>query len=220
MATLGLPNHSSCTACKLHTTRVQVVPGYGDPTASLVFVGEAPGAEEDLAGRPFVGASGKLLRSVIDAMPLMNSESYFYTNIHHCRPPMNSVEQGELAGWDICPSIWLRAELKQLQPKAIVACGKIACDYFRPGDKDMPMRWHAAKDSYDDGLKAMIVGMYHPAYALRFGMGSPELREQNKVIITMVSSLQRAMYYLVAAGVATGEQEPRDIIEDLEEGML
>lgn len=215
---LALPNHRACSACQLQQTRTNVVPGYGDPASPLVFVGEAPGADEDLAGKPFIGASGRLLRSVIDAMPLMQSDRYFYTNIHHCRPPGNKTENGRAAGWDICPRIWLTAELKSLNPTVIVACGKTACDYFRPGDTDMPMRWHAAKDSYDDGLKAWIVGMYHPSYALRLG---GQDREQNIAIVSMAASLQRVMYYLVAAGIVSGKVEDvPEITTALEEGIL
>ncbi len=216
---LHLRNHTACDACGLSKTRLNVVPGRGDITSPLVFVGEAPGREEDEQARPWVGAAGKLLRSIIDSMPLMQSKHYFYTNTRHCRPPANSVEQGKLAGWDICPSIWLTAELQRINPKVIVACGRTACDFFRPDDKDMPMRWHSAKDTWDEQRKCMIVGAYHPSYILRQGV-SEGSRDGNVALVSMVASLQRAMYYLVSYGIVGVAEEPADIIEALEEGSL
>ncbi len=74
MPDLALADHKTCTLCPLHVSRLNVVPGFGDPSSPLVFVGEAPDADEDMAGLPWVGQSGLLLRSLVDAMPLTSSD--------------------------------------------------------------------------------------------------------------------------------------------------
>ena len=216
--TLLLPNHMSCEACGLNRSRTYVVPGRGNTKSPLVFVGEAPGREEDQAGQPFIGKSGKLLREIIDAMPLMNSEDYFFTNTHHCRPPNNDTAQGEAAGWSICPKIWLTAELQRIKPKVIIATGATACHYFRPEDTDMPMRWHVAKDTWLEDLKCWVVGAFHPSYVLRQGVNEGT-REGNKALVSLVASLQRAMYYLMASGICQTPEVP-EITEALETGAL
>lgn len=214
MNSLGLAGHSSCAACHLAETRTKVVEGYGNTDSPLCFVGEAPGAEEDQAGQPFIGRAGKLLRDIVDSMPQMQSDKYFYTNIYHCRPPKNDIAK---ASGSICPSIWLASELKSLNKlKVVIATGKTACDFFRPDDTDMPMRWHQAKDTWDE-RGFWVVGMYHPAYALRQGVAEGQ-RDGNIALVSMVASLQRAAYYLIASGWQ-GDGGP-DIIEALEEGAV
>jgi len=183
----------------------------------LMFVAEAPGGEEDKQGAPLIGPAGRLLRMLVDAMPSMKADDYFYTNIYHCRPPGNDVRYAEATGC-LCPKIWLTAEIKRIKPKVIIAMGATACAYFRPADKDMPVRWHAAKDTYDEQRKIWIVGMYHPAAALHAGVETG-VREGNAILVSMTHSLQRAMYYLVGAGytgVADGGDALMEAIESAE----
>ena len=214
ISSLDLPHHRDCIACPLATTRHNVVPGFGNPAARLMLVGEAPGAEEDAQGKPFVGRSGTLLRDIIDAMPAIKADDFFFTNIFQCRPPGNAVR---LTEGSPCPDIWLTAEIQRLKPVVVVAVGKTACDYFRPQDTDMPARWHAAKDSFDEVRRCWVVGMFHPSYALRSGAEAGS-EEGNRIVTSMVYSMQRALYYLHAAGWSGGAEQVADLQDTIEEG--
>lgn len=215
---LNLPNHQKCTACSLAKWRKKVAPGRGRSDSPLMFVAEAPGAEEDEEGAPLIGPAGRLLRSLVDAMPSMRADDYFYTNVAHCRPPQNDVRYFEETG-GLCPKIWLTAEMKAIKPKVIVAMGRTACAFFRPAEQNMPMKWHSAKDSWDEARKCWIVGMYHPAAALHAGVERGS-QEGNQILVSMTISLQRAMYYLVGNGylgaTVDGGDELFKIIEGAE----
>src|SRR5262250_169590 len=111
-----------CRNCRLHTGRTQVVFGTGDPTATLVFVGEAPGHDEDVQGEPFVGQAGQLLTRIIAAIGLRREQVYLL-NVIKCRPPHNRNPQpDEVAA---CRPI-LQAQLACLQPRVICALGAFA----------------------------------------------------------------------------------------------
>ncbi|HWH35982.1 MAG TPA: uracil-DNA glycosylase [Acidimicrobiales bacterium] len=114
---------ATCTRCRLAPTRTQVVFGMGDPGADLVFVGEGPGADEDAAGLPFVGRSGRLLdRLVAEEMGLTRADCYI-TNTVKCRPPGNrDPKPDEMA---TCRP-WLDAQLGQLDPRVVVTLGNVA----------------------------------------------------------------------------------------------
>ena len=112
----------SCTKCPLHATRTQTVPGEGAAQARLVFVGEAPGADEDRLGRPFVGAAGRLLDRMIVAMGLAR-ERVFIANVLKCRPPGNrDPEEREVAA---CLP-YLRAQIALIRPEVICSLGRHA----------------------------------------------------------------------------------------------
>jgi len=148
-----------CRRCRLHTGRQQIVFGTGNPKAKLVFVGEAPGEEEDLQGRPFVGKAGQLLTKMIQAMGLTREEVYI-TNIIKCRPPQNrNPLPDEIA--ECRP--FLDAQLNLLRPKVICALGSFAAQtLLRTQDKISQLRgrFHDC-----DGIPVMPT--YHPAYLLR-----------------------------------------------------
>ena len=163
---------STCTACGLSETRTQAVPGEGSPTAALVFVGEAPGAREDLAGRPFVGASGRLLDDLLASIGLRREE-VFILNTVKCRPPENrNPRRSEIAA---CAPL-LSRQLAALQPQVIATLGRHALAVFAPNAKiaEMHGRPYAQTES-DQHQGAVLFPLYHPAAALHNGSLRPTL---------------------------------------------
>src|SRR5258706_1736485 len=111
-----------CVKCKLAKSRTQVVYGVGNPNADLMFIGEAPGRDEDLKGEPFVGRAGQLLTDIIKAMKLTRDDVYI-ANVIKCRPPENrNPEPDEL---ESCRP-WIRRQIEIIQPKVIVTLGRFA----------------------------------------------------------------------------------------------
>lgn len=198
LPSLNLLGHRDCTACHLSKTRTNVVPGNGtDPAqATLVLVGEAPGADEDREGVPFVGKAGQLLRGIMfDGMGL-DQRRVFFTNTYMCRPPANKIA---LAKGSPCPSIWLTGELQNLPSKqVIVALGRTALSFFRPTTGNEPVSVLAARDTRwpDPEFGPLwVVGAYHPSAVLRAGVERGS-REGNVKLVSLVASIQRAMYYM------------------------
>ena len=150
-----------CTRCDLAATRTQVVFGRGDPLADLVFVGEAPGAEEDEQGFPFVGRSGKLLdRLVLEEIGLDRDE-FFVMNTLMCRPPGNRDPQpDELAA---CRG-WFDAKLDALQPKVIVTLGNFASKALLATATGITK---LRGQTYDWRPGITLVPTFHPAAVLR-----------------------------------------------------
>jgi DNA polymerase len=148
-----------CTRCKLHPQRKNIVFGVGNPEASLVFVGEAPGAEEDKQGEPFVGAAGQLLDKMILAMGLSRQEVYI-CNILKCRPPGNrNPEPDEI---EQCEP-FLKKQLAAIRPRMIVCLGKFAAQCLLRSDAPIS-RLRGQWKSYE-GIPLMPT--FHPAYLLR-----------------------------------------------------
>lgn len=148
-----------CKRCKLCNGRTQIVFGSGNPKAELVFVGEAPGADEDLQGVPFVGAAGQLLTKMIEAMKFTRDTVYI-CNVAKCRPPNNrNPEPDEIAACEP----FLKAQLATLQPKVIVALGKFAAQTLLR-DSTPITRLRGQWRSYE-GVPLMPT--FHPAYLLR-----------------------------------------------------
>lgn len=150
----------SCDRCKLSKARNTIVFGEGPHHAKLVFVGEAPGVEEDLAGRPFVGAAGKLLNDIIRAMGLERDEVYI-CNVVKCHPPRNrDPEHDEI---EMCLP-FLRAQLSLIKPEVICTIGRVSAQSLI--DKDFRItrdrgQWYAFMD-------IPVMPTYHPAYLLRY----------------------------------------------------
>src|SRR5512136_1675988 len=112
-----------CTRCKLSTTRTKIVFGEGNPDARVVFVGEAPGRDEDLQGRPFVGRAGQLLTAMIEKGMKRPRASVYICNILKCRPPGNRTPApNEVA----CCTPYLHAQLHIIRPRLIIALGGVA----------------------------------------------------------------------------------------------
>lgn len=148
-----------CTQCPLHSTRTQTVFGVGNRKAQWMFVGEAPGAEEDRQGEPFVGAAGKLLNAMLAALGLKREE-VFIANVLKCRPPNNRDPQaGEV---EQCESHLIR-QIELIQPKLIVALGRHAAHSLLKTDLALA-RLRGQRHHYRN---IPLVVTYHPAYLLR-----------------------------------------------------
>ena len=150
----------ACTACGLHKTRTQTVLGVGDEQADWLFIGEAPGAEEDRLGEPFVGQAGKLLDNMLAAIGLNRAENVYICNVLKCRPPGNrNPEPEEVAQ---C-SPHLAKQIALIQPKLIIAMGRFAAQTLLNSDASIASlrgRLHQY-----GGLPLIVT--YHPAYLLR-----------------------------------------------------
>jgi DNA polymerase len=149
-----------CQRCKLCTTRTNIVFGVGNPHAELMFVGEAPGADEDEQGEPFVGRAGQLLTKIIEAMGMQRSD-VFIANVLKCRPPSNRPpEPDEVA---TCEP-FLFKQIDSIKPKVIVALGTHAAHALLKIDTPISkIRGHVIE--FRDGIK--LVPTFHPAYLLR-----------------------------------------------------
>jgi uracil-DNA glycosylase len=148
-----------CVRCKLSHSRRNIVFGVGNPDADLVFVGEAPGADEDLQGEPFVGAAGQLLTKMIEAMGFARGDVYIL-NVLKCRPPQNrNPEPDEVASCEP----FLKKQLAALRPKMIVTLGKFAAHALLRVDTPIS-RLRGTFHSYE-GVQLMPT--FHPSYLLR-----------------------------------------------------
>ena len=150
---------ATCTACELSKTRTKCVFGTGSRTAKVLFVGEAPGEQEDLTGMPFVGRAGQLLNKFLEAVDIPREDVYI-ANILKCRPPQNRdplpAEEEACIGY-------LREQVKLLRPKVIVCLGRIsAAKLIKPDFKIT--KEHGEFFQKGDFL---MTAVYHPAYLLR-----------------------------------------------------
>lgn len=150
-----------CTACDLHRGRTQTVFGVGNRQARLLLVGEAPGAEEDRQGEPFVGRAGQLLNEMLVAIGLTRNEVYI-ANILKCRPPNNRDPRPEEA--ELCAN-FLHQQIALIQPRLIVALGRIAAQ--RLLKTDTPLGKLRGRQHTQPDTGAPLVVTYHPAYLLR-----------------------------------------------------
>ena len=149
-----------CTRCKLHTLgRKQIVFGVGDPTADLMFVGEAPGADEDSQGIPFVGRAGQLLTKMIEAMGYRRDEVYI-ANVIKCRPPENRNPDPDEV--ETCEP-FLFQQIAAIQPKVIVALGSFAAKTLLKTQS--PISRLRGREYEYHGAK--LVPTFHPSYLLR-----------------------------------------------------
>ena len=176
----------ACIKCpRLVSSRTQVVFGVGNPDAELMFVGEAPGEDEDLKGEPFVGKAGELLTKIIVAMAFRREDIYI-ANILKCRPDMPEGESGNRkprpSEMEMCLP-YLRQQIEIIRPRAIVALGATAMLGLKGDSSPMGKlrgRWHEF-----DGIPLMAT--YHPAYLLR----NQSLGEKRKVWEDMLLVLDR-----------------------------
>lgn len=164
-----------CTRCKLHGLgRRQIVFGVGNPEADLMFVGEAPGADEDIQGEPFVGRAGQLLTKIIEAIGLKRDDVYI-ANVIKCRPPNNrNPEPDEV---EQCEPFLFR-QIDVIKPKVIVALGKFAAQCLLKTTEPIT-RLRGREYKYRD---AILIPTYHPAYLLRTPSAKRDVWEDMKKV--------------------------------------
>jgi DNA polymerase len=163
----------NCTRCKLHSLgRRQVVFGVGNPSADLMFVGEAPGADEDIQGEPFVGRAGQLLTKIIEAIGMSRQDVYI-ANVIKCRPPQNrNPEPDEV---EKCEPFLFR-QIDTIKPKVIVALGKFAAQSLLKTTEPIT-RLRGREYKYRD---AILMPTFHPAFLLRNPSSKREVWEDMK----------------------------------------
>ena len=148
-----------CTECALSGTRTNTVFGAGDPKTKVMFVGEAPGRDEDLKGEPFVGRAGQLLNKILAAIELKREEVYI-TNILKCRPPQNrDPQESEIR----CCEEYLKKQIELIRPKVVCALGRIAAQWLL--QTNAPLGTLRTGEYYYEGIP--VLPTYHPAALLR-----------------------------------------------------
>ncbi|MFA9462259.1 uracil-DNA glycosylase [Thiohalorhabdus sp. Cl-TMA] len=152
---------ADCVSCPLHQTRTQTVFGVGDPEARIMFVGEAPGAEEDRRGEPFVGRAGQLLDAMLAAIGLdRKGGGVFIANVLKCRPPNNRDPKPEEVAQ--CEG-YLRRQIEVIQPRVLVALGRVAAQQLLQTQQPLA-RLRGAEHRFHE---TPVLVTYHPAYLLR-----------------------------------------------------
>jgi len=182
---------ASCEVCsELCKAATNPVPGEGDPEAKIMFVGEAPGAQEDQQGRPFVGASGKFLAEMLESIGL-NRDDVFITNIVKYRPPANRDPSPEEIR-DCLP--YLLEQIAVIDPKLIVFLGRHAMNVFLPELKISACHGQAVKRSYThagDRREQVFLPLYHPAAALYNGSMRATLLEDFATIPALLEKIAK-----------------------------
>ncbi len=150
---------TSCLRCSLGQTRTNIVIGRGSRTAKLMFIGEGPGEQEDIQGKPFVGAAGQLLDLLLDAL-MFKEDEYYIGNIVKCRPPRNRVPTDEEA--ESCLP-WLRNQVALIRPQIIVCLGSTAMKYI----VDKEAKITQIRGQWIERKGCWIMPTFHPAALLR-----------------------------------------------------
>ena len=165
----------ACTKCKLAGTRTQVVYGVGNPNADLMFIGEAPGRDEDLQGEPFVGRAGQLLTDIVKAMKLTRDDVYI-ANVVKCRPPENrNPEPEEL---EACRP-FIRRQIELIKPRVIVTLGKFALQSLLEKSYSIT----AARGQWLEYQGIKVMPTFHPAYLLRTPAAKKEVWQDMKKVM-------------------------------------
>lgn len=182
LSTLEKKYHN-CTMCSLHQERTQVVMGEGNPYSPLMIVGEGPGRDEDLQGRPFVGRAGKLLDSILEAAEIPRQQIYI-SNIVKCRPPGNRTPSDEEMG--TCIAI-LREQFSFIKPQIIVTLGAAATRAML----DPKAKISQVRGKWIERSGVRFMPTYHPAYLLRNPAGKQDawndfqlIRDAYKALLT------------------------------------
>jgi len=172
---------SSCRACDLHETRTQTVFGVGNRKADLMLIGEAPGADEDRQGEPFVGRAGQLLNLMLQAIGLKREQIYI-ANILKCRPPGNrDPRPGEAR----CCKPYLMRQIALVQPRVLLSVGRISAQNLLETDTPIGRLRGRWREFGPDRIPLMVT--YHPAYLLR----SPEQKSKAWKDLLQVAHLLR-----------------------------
>ena len=172
-----------CKRCKLSERRTNLVFGEGAPNARLVFVGEGPGAEEDAAGRPFVGEAGKLLTKIIESGMGLKREDVYICNVVKCRPPRNRDPEGE----EIQACLpFLRQQLGIIKPEVICTLGRIAAQTLLGREFKITQE----RGNWFSYSETPLMATFHPAYVLR---NPSEERQLKKAVWEDVQKIMRRL---------------------------
>ena len=212
---------SKCRKCPLAETRTNTVPGEGSPTAEIMFVGEGPGRDEDLSGRPFVGRAGKFLDELIESLP-MRREDVYIANVVKCRPPGNRdperVEVEQCSGY-------LRQQIEAIDPLVIVPLGRHALRWFDPSLRITASNGKILR--YEDRV---LMPLLHPSAGLRNPSNAEMLREGihnlREAILEGIRVKREAMVETVSEPVVESEliegelEAPSSVVEEAGEIVL
>ena len=174
-----------CKRCKLHRGRKTIVFGEGNEKATLMLIGEGPGYDEDVQGRPFVGKAGQLLTKILQSINLPREEVYI-ANIIKCRPPQNrNPEPDEIQSCNP----FLMKQIRVIQPKIICALGTFSAQTLLKTDTKIT----ALRGKFFDLEGIKVIPTYHPAFLLRNPERKREVWEDMKKIVELISSGDRAI---------------------------
>jgi len=174
-------------ACSLKEGATQAVPGEGNADAEILFIGEAPGKNEDLQGKPFIGAAGKFLSTMLASINLKREDIYI-TNVVKYRPPDNRDPLPEEI--EACMP-WLHEQIKIIRPKIIVTLGRHAMEHFIPGQKISEAHGQTFSRTFDDIGEQFFFSLYHPAAALYNGGMRKTLLDDFKKIPAVINDIKR-----------------------------
>ena len=179
---------TDCT-CELRKTATQAVPGVGNADADIVFIGEAPGKDEDIQGEPFVGRAGKFLNEMLTAINMERSDIYI-TNTVKYRPPNNRdpLPEEVAACWD-----WLTQELNLIQPSVIVMLGRHALNRFFSGERISAVHGKILKKNIKGLDTNHFFALYHPAAALYNGGMRDTLMDDFKKLPKVLEKIKEAV---------------------------
>lgn len=194
----------ACTACELHKGRTRAVPGEGPVDAEIMFIGEAPGYNEDQQGRPFVGAAGKLLEELLAEIGLTRDDVWI-GNVVKCRPPQNRDPRPEEIA--ACAG-YLERQIALLQPKLIGTLGRYSMEKFFPGARITRVHGQAKRDG-----SRVLIPLFHPAYILRNMSALPDAQRDMHKIPRLLARLEQVLAEEAAAqspAVEAAQAEPSD----------
>lgn len=168
-----------CTACRLHRGRTQAVPGEGKAGTPVMLIGEAPGREEDLQGRPFCGRAGRAFDEALDAINLPREDTYVTSTVK-CRPPENRTpRQDEM---DTCYGRWMSRQIELVSPRLIVLLGRVPIGQLT-GERGRLRDVHGQVRLLA-GRRCLLT--YHPAAAMRFPEPELGLREDFRTLACLL----------------------------------
>lgn len=199
----------NCTACELHKGRTHAVPGEGPLNAEIMFIGEAPGRNEDQQGRPFVGQAGRLLEELLAEIGLTR-EDVWIGNVVKCRPPENRDPRPEEIA--ACAG-YLQRQIELLEPKMIATLGRYSMEKFFPGAKITRVHGQARREG-----RRVLIPLYHPAYVLRNMAAMPDAVRDMHKIPRLLDRLDAVLEEEARLGVPEVLPEPVDEPEQL--GLL
>ena len=183
LETLRSQEIGNCIRCKLHKGRKTIVFGEGNPSAELMLVGEAPGADEDLQGKPFVGRAGQLLMQMIKAIQFERKD-VFIANVLKCRPPGNRPPEPDEVH-TCSPFLWKQIEI--IKPKVVLALGTFSAQLLLNSKTSISfLRNRVYEMPY-----AKVIATYHPSFLLRSPQKKPEAWEDLKLVRKTLAEEQR-----------------------------